>query len=208
MDIGYLVKELRSIRQRKKLTLKEVAARGNFANESAVQRLETATSNPTLRSIQRYAAALEATIHLEVSTMQVLTFFNHAGGVGKTSTVRDLGYCLTEYGFKVLVIDTDPQATLTNALGFNHSKISISQTIAPAVLSEEPSPLPQPLSAHGMDLIPSTLKVAELEVDLLRLEFAELRLKDSIGFLKGYDFVLIDCPPVDRADLISWTQRS
>lgn len=134
--------------------------------------------------------------------MRVLTFFNHAGGVAKTSTVRDVGYVLGERGYKVLLIDVDPQANLTRWLGVDD--VEMSETVYPGVMgsgeeeeaSEGPDlELPAPRRVHGVDLIPSHLNVAILEREILSVFMGVVRLREAVGKLSGYDFVLIDPPP-------------
>src|SRR5690554_1012314 len=99
--------------------------------------------------------------------MQVISVFNHAGGVAKTSTVRDIGYVLSDLGYRVLLIDLDPQANLTNWLGIDDD-IDLSETVYPAIIpdSADADPtelvLPEPRSVHGMDIIPATLRLASL----------------------------------------------
>jgi chromosome partitioning protein len=133
--------------------------------------------------------------------MVVLTFFNHAGGVAKTSTVRDVGYVLAEQGRRVLLIDMDPQANLTKWLGVEDD-IALEQTVYPAILgsSEEGAEeaelaLPAPLRVHGMDLIPSHLNIAIIEREILSVFLGVLRLREAVRKLEGYDAVLIDPPP-------------
>jgi chromosome partitioning protein len=139
--------------------------------------------------------------------MMVLTFFNHAGGVAKTSTVRDVGYVLAEGGRRVLLIDMDPQANLTKWLGVDDD-VDLDRTVYPAILGEpgdatadvangeEPDlHLPPPVQVHGMDLIPAHLNIAIIEREILTLFLGVLRLRDAVRRLHGYDFVLIDPPP-------------
>ncbi len=134
--------------------------------------------------------------------MRVLTFFNHAGGVAKTSTVRDIGYVLGERGHRVLLIDVDPQANLTRWLGVD--EVDIADTIYPGVVREAggdeddvegPLALPEPRRVHGVDLLPSQLNVAILEREILSIFMGVVRLREAVRKLEGYDFVLIDPPP-------------
>ncbi|MBX3144076.1 MAG: ParA family protein [Trueperaceae bacterium] len=128
--------------------------------------------------------------------MTVLTFFNHAGGVAKTSSVRDIGYVLAEAGNRVLLVDTDPQANLTRWLGVG-SEVDLAQTIYPTVIAADPAsaPLPQPLRVHGMDLIPSSIKLAALERELVGIFMGVVRLRDALRATAQYDYILIDPPP-------------
>lgn len=136
--------------------------------------------------------------------MIVLTFFNHAGGVAKTSTVRDVGYVLAEGGRRVLLIDMDPQANLTKWLGVEDD-VELERTVYPAIIGDAEDDeatsddadlrLPEPLRVHGMDLIPAHLNIAIIEREILSVFLGVLRLRDAVRKLHGYDFVLIDPPP-------------
>jgi chromosome partitioning protein len=129
--------------------------------------------------------------------LKVLSFFNHAGGVAKTSTIRDLGYVLADGGHRVLLLDLDPQANLTKWLGVDDA-VLLEDTIYPAIVDSAESEgrrLPRPRTVHGMDLIPSTLNLATLERELLSQFMGIVRLREAIRQLDGYDFVLIDPPP-------------
>ncbi|MFO7545152.1 MAG: ParA family protein [Trueperaceae bacterium] len=135
--------------------------------------------------------------------MNVLTFFNHAGGVAKTSTVRDVGYVLGELGRRVLLIDVDPQANLTKWLGFDED-VTLARTIYPAVVGDPDAAeddveselvLPEPIRVHGLDLIPSHLNIAIIEREILSVFMGVMRLREAVRRLEGYDYVLIDPPP-------------
>lgn len=135
--------------------------------------------------------------------VKVLTFFNHAGGVAKTSTVRDIGYVLGELGRRVLLIDVDPQANLSKWLGVDDD-VGLESTIYQGVMGSAAAvengeeielSLPTPLRVHGVDLIPSHLNVAIIEREILSVFMGVVRLREAIARLSGYDYVLIDPPP-------------
>lgn len=132
--------------------------------------------------------------------MDVLTFFNHAGGVGKSSTARDVAYLLGERGSRVLLIDADPQASLTEWLGITDN-IPLDRTIYPALIDDggpedvADLSLPEPARAHGFDFIPSTLELAAAEQRLVGEVDGVRRLGEAVRRLKGYDIVLIDPSP-------------
>lgn len=127
--------------------------------------------------------------------MKVLTFFNHAGGVAKTTAVRDIGAQLAEYGKKVLLIDMDPQANLTEWLGIADD-ISITETAYPGIIGDSDAlALPSPTNVGSLDVIPSNLSLAIIEREILSVVLGVLRLRESIRQLRGYDYVLIDPPP-------------
>jgi chromosome partitioning protein len=199
MNLDEVLIRLGQERKRLKLTREEVARRGGFANESNVRRLEQPGANPTLNTVQRYAEAVGVELKVEIEGMRTLTFFNHAGGVAKTSSVRDIGYMMAKMGFRVLLIDADPQANLTHWLGVR-DRISLQQTIFPAVLGngitdDSELLLPSPLTVHGIDLIPSHLDIARIEPQLVGVIMGVTRLRNAIRKLRAYDFVLIDPPP-------------
>jgi chromosome partitioning protein len=197
MTLADVVSLLREERERLGLSRAEVARRGGFANESGVRRIERPDSNPTLDTLQRYAGAVGVTLKLEVEGMRVLTFFNHVGGAGKTSSIREVGHMLATSGFRVLLIDMDPQANLTSWLGVR-SSVELSQTVYPAIIGEEGGDsftLPTPLRVHGLDLIPSNINIAKIEPRLVGTIMGVTRLRQAVRKLQGYDFVLIDPPP-------------
>ena len=190
-----LMQRLYEEREKRDLSLREIAERGGFANESAVARLEKPDANPTLKSVLRYAEALGVKLHVEVESMKVISFFQYAGGSSKTSATRDIGYALAQHGFRVLLIDMDPQASLTTWLGVDKYDVNLDQTVYP-VLEAEDVPLPEPMRVHGMDLIPSTVAFAKAEPTLLAQDaFSWSRLRDAIRNLNDYDLVLLDTPP-------------
>ncbi|GHG10486.1 chromosome partitioning protein ParA [Deinococcus piscis] len=125
---------------------------------------------------------------------RVIMLFIHAGGAGKTSTTRDLGYELARRGKRVLLIDLDPQANLTSWLG--KYEITPEQTVQAALADY--SPLPEPLEAYGMHLIPSHLSLARTEGQLGGMTNPEGRLKVAIDAVRAsgrYDYILLDAPP-------------
>ncbi|ULH17439.1 ParA family protein (plasmid) [Deinococcus sp. KNUC1210] len=123
--------------------------------------------------------------------MKILTVFNHAGGAAKTSTVRDLGYAFAQRGFRVLLVDLDPQANLSTWLGVDAEP---SQTVYQTLV--ENAPLPAPSTVFGLDLIPSTLGLAKAEAQLPGIIGGVTHLRDRLGeWTDRYDLVLIDSPP-------------
>jgi len=140
--------------------------------------------------------------------MTVISMYNQAGGSGKTSVTRDVGYALNTRGHRVLLIDADQQASLTRWMGLfqrpegmqgQPSSMSARSTIKDVLEGTEEC-LPTPHEAHGVSIIPSNghLKNVELllgsNLDLIG------GLRRSIQAAKGkYDFVLIDTPPADNA---------
>lgn len=125
--------------------------------------------------------------------MLTLTFFNHAGGAAKTSLALNTGHALAVAGLRVLLIDLDPQANLSTWLG--HGLVPDEQTAFGVAVSGEAG-LPEPLRAHGLDLIPSNLHMALSEGQMMAQEGATLNLRYALEAVQGrYDLVLVDSPP-------------
>ena len=123
---------------------------------------------------------------------RIITITNQAGGVGKTTLVRDIGYELASHGKRVLLVDLDPQASLTIFFGLDPWEQRI--TIYDA-LRDDSIALPV-VSLLNLKLVPANLKLAELEAELATVLLREFRLKEALApIVDDYDFILIDCPP-------------
>jgi chromosome partitioning protein len=124
--------------------------------------------------------------------VKVISLFNQAGGTGKTTLTMNLGYALTQQGRKVLLMDMDPQSSLTVFMGLQPHELE--ETIAQSILDR--APLPVVRDIHQMDLVPSNLTLSAADVRLATAIAKETRLKKALAPLEqDYDFVLIDCPP-------------
>jgi chromosome partitioning protein len=122
----------------------------------------------------------------------VISLFNQSGGVGKTTLTMNLGYHLAQNKHSVLLIDMDPQASLTTFMGLD--PVELNQTIYESVVGEES--LPIHYNIHGIDFIPSNINLSAAELELVSTLMREMRLKNAISpVLEKYDFILIDCPP-------------
>ncbi|MEA5477841.1 AAA family ATPase [Pseudanabaena galeata UHCC 0370] len=132
---------------------------------------------------------------------KIIALFNQAGGVGKSTVTQNLGYHLALRGHRVLLVDMDPQASLTIFMGIDITNLQ--NTIYDALIADEPenesdrvaiSIYPEQL--HKMSLAPASVALANAEIRLATAIQREFRLKEILEpILDDYDYILIDCPP-------------
>ena len=123
---------------------------------------------------------------------KIISFLNHKGGVAKTTTCANLATALWILGKKVLIIDTDQQCNLSGVLGF-------SQKEGDPTLSEwlkEPVPAPIYIRYDGLEYIPASKALRNMEAELLNKRSRETILARKLEQVKAeYDYVVIDCAP-------------
>ena len=130
----------------------------------------------------------------------VMAVVNQKGGTGKTTTTENLGVGLAMEGKKVLVVDTDPQASLTISLGYpvpDELPTTLSDMMA-KVMMEKPIEPGEGILHHpeGIDLMPSNIELSGLEVSLVNAMSRETILRQYLDTVKqSYDFILLDCMP-------------
>ena len=123
---------------------------------------------------------------------RIIALFNQAGGVGKSTLTMNIGYHLVQRHRKVLLVDMDPQGSLTIFMGLDGSELA--QTVYNAVIDGDPLPITRNL--NGMDLAPSNIDLSGAELALIMADMRDFRLKQALDSIKdNYDFILIDCPP-------------
>ena len=123
---------------------------------------------------------------------QIIALFNQSGGVGKTTLTMNLGFHLAKKKHRVLLVDLDPQASLTTFMGIDPEELE--QTIYESVVGEEPIQVIKQI--HGLDLVPSNINLSAAELELVSSLMREVRLKNALASVAdNYDFILIDCPP-------------
>lgn len=126
---------------------------------------------------------------------RVLAVANQKGGVGKTTTAVNLGAALAELGYRVLVVDLDPQGNATTGLGVNARNLDSS--VYDVILHDVPiEDCIEPTNLRNLFLVPATIDLAGAEIELVPAFSRELRLKRALSsVLTDFDFLLIDCPP-------------
>lgn len=127
----------------------------------------------------------------------VLAVANQKGGVAKTTSVASIGAALAELGQKVLLVDLDPQESLTFSLGIDPEdlELSIHHVLTKGLDAREVILETE----DGVDLLPATIELARAEAELLTRTGREHVVKAVLEQLEDdevhYDWVLLDCPP-------------
>ena len=125
---------------------------------------------------------------------RIVTFANQKGGVGKTTTAVSLSVALGRRGQRVLLVDLDPQANATSAVGFQPDEATGTYD---AILGEIPiADCISPVENEYLHLVPSHTALAGAEVELVPAMARERKLSAALADARNdYDWILIDCPP-------------
>ncbi|MDP8992374.1 MAG: AAA family ATPase [Actinomycetota bacterium] len=126
---------------------------------------------------------------------RVVAVANQKGGVGKTTTAVNIGAALAELGYRVLVVDLDPQGNATTGLGINPRNLdsSVYDVIMHDAALED---CIEPTSLRNLFVGPATISLAGAEIELVPAFSRELKLRRAVEHVvEDFDFVFVDCPP-------------
>lgn len=124
----------------------------------------------------------------------IIAFANHKGGVGKTTSVANIGAALNQKGQRVLLVDLDAQQNLTSCFLPDEKVEALEVSVYDALVGKAPLPV-TPLK-DGLSIVPSGIELARAEIDLSQKLAREQLLKRLLKpMAEEYDFILLDCPP-------------
>ena len=126
---------------------------------------------------------------------KIISIVNQKGGVGKTTTAVNLAAAIGALGYRVLLVDIDPQGNSTSGMGINKREINLS-TYNLITGSTSAESVRITTRFKNVDVLPANMSLAGAEIELVDIDHRELRLKNALAPIKDeYEFIFLDCPP-------------
>lgn len=167
-----------------------VTAEHDASSHDAVRADDPAVSSPAMETVVE-----EPVERVRPALPRIFAVANQKGGVGKTTTTINLGASLAELGYRVLIIDLDPQGNASTGLGIDSH--GLASSIYDVLVNETKlEDTVEPTSVKNLFVAPASLDLAGAEIELVAAFSRETRLKRALDLVRDdYDYVLIDCPP-------------
>jgi chromosome partitioning protein len=146
--------------------------------------------------VELFSSQVSTGIHALSAVTHIIAIANQKGGVGKTTTAVNLAASLAAANHTVLLVDGDPQANASSAVGLRSE--SLHGTLYDALIGRKAieETISREVQFHSLDVLPSTPDLAGAEVELVGIPRREFAMSDVLRSLnRSYDFILIDCPP-------------
>jgi chromosome partitioning protein len=139
--------------------------------------------------------AIEGGDHTTRPLPRIIAVANQKGGVGKTTTAVNLGAALAELGYRVLIVDLDPQANATTGVGIDARSFELSMYDV-LMRDAKMEDAVEPTSMKNLFIAPATIDLAGAEIELVPAFSRELKLRRALEPVVGdFDYTLVDCPP-------------
>lgn len=160
-----------------------------------VESAQVESAQVQLAESESVVAPGSSDVYVPRPTPRILAVANQKGGVGKTTTAVNLGAGLAELGYRVLVVDLDPQGNATTGLGIDGRTFELS--MYDVMMRDIPiEDCIEPTNLKNLFVAPATIDLAGAEIELVPMFSRELRLRRALeAVIDDFDYILIDCPP-------------
>ena len=189
----YTIGEFASLLGVSKAVIYKWEKEGKINKAKRIKRGKTMYRYYTVDDIRDYR--LKMNLQKPMAQKRKQLFLNFKGGTGKSVISSNYGYRLSQHGFKVLMIDLDPQGHLTKCLG--HNPESFTKTLFDVIINK--SPIQSVISSTRLptlDVIPSNLGLSPIELSLTSIHAREYKLRRAIADIEdSYDVIILDAPP-------------